>query len=53
VFSPRIDLAALDWYATLAGDAKRALFGTFAFGMNKRFVQVYDRKMRSLSGGPW
>lgn len=42
VFSPRTTLDALDWYATLAGGAQRALFATFAFGMNERFVQVYD-----------
>lgn len=43
VFSPRSDLAALDWYAELAGGAQRGLFATFAFGMNERFVRVYDR----------
>lgn len=43
VFSPRTDLAALDWYAALAGAAGRGLFATFAFGMDGRFVQVYDR----------
>ncbi|HTK58219.1 MAG TPA: phospholipase D-like domain-containing protein [Sphingomicrobium sp.] len=42
VFSPRTSLQALDWYAALAGAAQRALFMTFAFGMNSRFVQVYD-----------
>lgn len=43
VFSPRTDLAALDWYADLARNASRALFMTFAFGMDSRFVEVYDR----------
>lgn len=43
VFSPRTTLAALDWYAALAGKAKRGLFATFAFGMNERFVTVYDQ----------
>lgn len=43
IFSPRTSLSAIDWYAKLAGDAKRALFMTFAFGMNRRFVPVYDR----------
>jgi phosphatidylserine/phosphatidylglycerophosphate/cardiolipin synthase-like enzyme len=43
VFSPRTNLDALDWYAELAGDADRALFMTFAFGMNERFVKVYDQ----------
>lgn len=42
VFSPRTDLGALDWYAELAGAASRALFMTFAFGMDDRFVDVYD-----------
>lgn len=44
VFSPRPDLDALDWYAEIAGKAERALFTTFAFGMNERFVKVYDRE---------
>jgi len=44
VFSPRRDLGVLDWYADLAGGAERALFTTFAFGMNERFVQVYDQQ---------
>jgi phosphatidylserine/phosphatidylglycerophosphate/cardiolipin synthase-like enzyme len=43
VFSPRLDLSALDWYAALADGAQRALFATYAFGMNERFVSVYDR----------
>jgi PLD-like domain len=43
VYSPRTDLAALDWYAQLAGGAQRGLFMTFAFGMNDRFVKVYDK----------
>jgi hypothetical protein len=44
IFSPRSDLASLDFYAELAGNAKRALFMTFAFGMNDRFVTVYDQE---------
>ena len=43
VFSPRLSLDALDWYAEIAGNAQRALFMTFAFGMNPRFVTVYDQ----------
>jgi phosphatidylserine/phosphatidylglycerophosphate/cardiolipin synthase-like enzyme len=43
IFSPRTSLAALDWYAQLAANAERALFMTFAFGMNDRFVPVYDQ----------
>jgi phosphatidylserine/phosphatidylglycerophosphate/cardiolipin synthase-like enzyme len=42
VFSPHGDLSVLDWYAdTVAGGAERALFMTFAFGMDKRFRQLY------------
>ncbi len=48
IFSPRRDLSVLDSYATMAGKAKRALFMTFAFGMNQRFVQVYGRKDKVL-----
>ena len=43
VFSPRLTTDSLDWFATLAGVAKRALFTTFAFGMDVRFVVSYDR----------
>ncbi len=43
VFSPRLSLEALDWYANLAEGTQRGLFATFAFGMNKRFVSVYDQ----------
>ena len=44
VFSPRRSLDALDWYAQLAAGAQRGLFATFAFGMNERFVKVYEKK---------
>ncbi len=44
VFSPHSDLRVLDWYAeTVAGAAERALFMTFAFGMDKRFRRAYER----------
>jgi phosphatidylserine/phosphatidylglycerophosphate/cardiolipin synthase-like enzyme len=43
VFSPRSNLEALNWYATLAGQATQGLFMTFAFGMNAQFQQVYGR----------
>jgi phosphatidylserine/phosphatidylglycerophosphate/cardiolipin synthase-like enzyme len=43
VFSPRDSLAALDWYAGLAGSAQRGLFMTFAFGMHPAFQKVYDQ----------
>jgi phosphatidylserine/phosphatidylglycerophosphate/cardiolipin synthase-like enzyme len=44
VFSPRRTLDVLDWYKELAAGADRALFTTFAFGMNDRFAEVYDRQ---------
>ena len=43
VMSPRRGLELLDDYATVAGSARRALFMTFAFGMNQRFRDVYLR----------
>lgn len=43
VFSPRNDLSVLDWYAELAASAKAALFMTFAFGINRRFLDVYEK----------
>lgn len=43
VFSPRANLDALKWYATLAGSAHDALFMTFAFGMNAMFQAVYGK----------
>jgi len=44
VFSPHKGLAFLKWYASLAGSASGALFMTFAFGMNKEFMEVYNQK---------
>jgi phosphatidylserine/phosphatidylglycerophosphate/cardiolipin synthase-like enzyme len=43
VFSPRADLATLDWYAEMASGARHGVFMTFAFGMNERFRRVYSR----------
>jgi hypothetical protein len=43
VFSPRGVLDPLDWYAQIAGSARKGLFMTFAFGMNKRFQEVYEQ----------
>jgi phosphatidylserine/phosphatidylglycerophosphate/cardiolipin synthase-like enzyme len=48
VFSPRTGLSVLDWYAQIAGSAESALFMTFAFGMNERFLQIYERNDRVL-----
>lgn len=45
IFSPRKGLAALDWYATIAGEAEKALFMTFAFGINERFItSAYEKQ---------
>lgn len=41
IFSPRPDLAALEWYAREAKDANDALFMTFAFGMHDLFQDAY------------
>jgi phosphatidylserine/phosphatidylglycerophosphate/cardiolipin synthase-like enzyme len=41
VFSPRPDLAALEWYARQAKGANDALFMTFAFGMDDLFQDAY------------
>jgi phosphatidylserine/phosphatidylglycerophosphate/cardiolipin synthase-like enzyme len=41
IFSPRNGLAALEWYAELAMNAKEGLLMTFAFGINKTFKEVY------------
>jgi len=43
VFSPRANLKALNWYGELAGSAQKALFMTFAFGMNEIFRNVYGK----------
>jgi phosphatidylserine/phosphatidylglycerophosphate/cardiolipin synthase-like enzyme len=43
VFSPRANLDALDWYGSLAGGARNALFMTFAFGMNETFRAIYAK----------
>jgi phosphatidylserine/phosphatidylglycerophosphate/cardiolipin synthase-like enzyme len=41
IFSPRPGLAALEWYAKRAKDARDALFMTFAFGMHELFQDAY------------
>jgi phosphatidylserine/phosphatidylglycerophosphate/cardiolipin synthase-like enzyme len=41
VFSPRSGLRVLNWYRDIAAGADRALFMTFAFGMDERFKEVY------------
>lgn len=42
LFSPRKNLDALNWYASLARNAREGLFMTFAFGMNDIFKEVYE-----------
>ena len=44
IFSPQLDASALEWYAQLAGEPKKPLFMTFAFGMNDLFVPIYERE---------
>jgi phosphatidylserine/phosphatidylglycerophosphate/cardiolipin synthase-like enzyme len=44
VFSPRLGLEALQWYAKIAGEARKGLFMTFAFGMNKLFHDVFAKR---------
>lgn len=51
VFSPRSDIAALEWYAELASKATRGLFMTFAFGMAKEFQAVYGKNDAVLRFG--
>ncbi|KLD63287.1 phospholipase D-like domain-containing protein [Dyella japonica] len=51
VFSPRANSDALDWYGSLAGAAKNALFMTFAFGMSDVFRNVYELKDEVLRVG--
>ncbi len=41
IFSPRKNLDALEWYASLAAGAKYGFFMTFAFGMHPSFQEVY------------
>jgi phosphatidylserine/phosphatidylglycerophosphate/cardiolipin synthase-like enzyme len=41
VYSPQSGAATLKRYGEISDSAKRALFMTFAFGMNKAFVPVY------------
>lgn len=43
-FSPQPTAAMLDWYAALAATAQHGLFMTFAFGMNDRFADLYERR---------
>ncbi len=43
IFSPQETREALDWYAKLANEAQGALLMTFAFGINKVFLDVYKK----------
>jgi phosphatidylserine/phosphatidylglycerophosphate/cardiolipin synthase-like enzyme len=42
IMSPQRTLEALDWYAKLALEAPGALFMTFAFGINKKFLPAFE-----------
>lgn len=44
VFSPQRGIRTLTRYGDIAKDATRALFMTFAFGMNKVFVPIYKQE---------
>lgn len=48
IFSPQLKRDALDFYARLASEAEHALFMTFAFGINKVFLDVYDTGQAKL-----
>lgn len=48
IFSPQETLSALEWYAAFAGGAQDALFMTFAFGVNKLFLDVYAQGRAKL-----
>ncbi len=48
VFSPRDDLAALEWYAKQAKQGGGALFMTFAFGMHELFQDAYRNGQANL-----
>src|SRR5262249_54997565 len=41
VFSPRSDVAALDWYVDMMKNAKKAAFITGAFGVPAPFVDLF------------
>jgi phosphatidylserine/phosphatidylglycerophosphate/cardiolipin synthase-like enzyme len=44
IFSPRTKYAALDWYAQIAAaEPTKPLFMTFPFGMDSRFLKIYER----------
>lgn len=51
LFSPRSGLKLLDWYAERAAAAKTLLCMTFAFGINKAFVPVFETPFDGLRYG--
>ncbi|MBL8290568.1 MAG: hypothetical protein JNN08_01960 [Bryobacterales bacterium] len=48
VLSPQSSLDALEAYARFADGARKAVFMTFAFGMNKLFKEVYEKPFAGL-----
>jgi phosphatidylserine/phosphatidylglycerophosphate/cardiolipin synthase-like enzyme len=48
IMSPQRTMAALEWYAKLAKEAENGLFMTFAFGINKLFLDAYNNGAASL-----
>lgn len=51
LFSPRSGLKLLDWYAERAAAAETMLCMTFAFGINKAFVPVFETPFDGLRYG--
>ncbi len=47
-FSPQTGNATLETYGAIANRAEKALFMTFAFGMNNVFLPVYEQKDKIL-----
>lgn len=48
IMSPQRTLAALEWYAKLARETEGGLFMTFAFGINKLFLDAYENGAASI-----
>jgi phosphatidylserine/phosphatidylglycerophosphate/cardiolipin synthase-like enzyme len=51
LFSPRSGVKLLSWYAEQAAAAQSMICMTFAFGINKAFVPVFDTPFRGLRYG--
>ncbi len=49
IFSPRPDLSMLNWYAGAMGKARSLMCFTAAFGVNKAFLSVLQKKQTHLN----